>query len=526
MAFEMTQPRDEYWSRAVDFLGETALAFILDLVPGTGPTSNDQLRWDVVEQLGSAPADERFLQPEQKLSLRAHLLTRVSPDSGLTLLEEVRRLISGRTPEQTGDVLVDAFVRLAFNGIAIEHLDGAAQDRFLVSASFQDPALYGPAAEAFLRDPSLNSLFPKQDDEVDSRGQRVAIGLLTWLTADGGTTDLRIAVGSIVAQTLARMRFDKRLDEESLVEYVRQTLDDLRSAAHGRKVTVTILSGLVGVQVDEPVDRGTWGLAPATDLAIETWPGADHRAPKSVFWVKSTQQLIGRLRNDASETEINAAFSKLHELASVHTATLRRDVMRLQFCIAAWAAERDQIVDVTATWHWSLFPMARTPAPFVTTPHAGLPDAQLGKADLDEIAATMDEIGDVTDRLDVALTRIIRASSERRDPADALIDAVVAWENMLGSKTETTFKVCAALAWLLEPDDQMRRVASFGRAKKLYAARSDLVHGSSSSIPDDLHELSREALVMAIRAYRRIHAFPELKDIKASTRSEHLLLQR
>lgn len=95
---------------------------------------------------------------------------------------------------------------------------------------------------------------------------------------------------------------------------------------------------------------------------------------------------------------------------------------------------------------------------------------------------------------------------------------------MLGSRTETTFKVCAGLAWLLEPDDKSRRTAAFGRAKKLYAARSDIVHGTANSIPE-LSELSREALVMAIGAYRRIHAVPELKEIKASTRSEKLLLQ-
>lgn len=526
MTSEVPPPEDERWVRAVDFLGEPALTFMLDLEPGMSPANDDQRRWEVVEQFVRSPVDESSLQPEQRLSLRSRLLTQVLPDSGLTSLEAIRSHIGGRLPTQTDDALVDAFVRLAFNGLAVEHLDGAAQDRFLLSASFQDPALHGPAAEAFLRDPSLNTLFPQQDDEVDSRGQRVAIGMLTWLPADGGTTDLRIVVGVVVAQTLARMRFDGRLDEESLVEYVRQTLDELQRAARGEEVPVIILSGLVGVQVDEAIDRGTWGLAPASGLAIASWPAADHRAPKSVFWVKSTQRLIGRIRNDAPEQEVNAAFEQLQELASAHTAALRRDVMRLQFCIAAWAAERDQAVDVTATWHWSLFPMASAQIPFVATPHGGRPDARLSKADMDEIAATMDEIGDVTDRLDVALTRIVRVSSERRDPADALIDAVVAWENMLGSRTETTFKVCAGIAWLLEPYDQARRVATFGRAKKLYAARSDLVHGAAGSIPGNLSELSREALAMAIGAYRRIHALPELKDIKASTRSERLLLRR
>lgn len=524
MTFEAQGSGDDRWIRAVNFLGEPALAFVLDLEPGARPAGDDVRRWEAVEQFSQILVDESSMQPEQRLSLRSSLLTRIMPDSGLTSVEAIRSHVGGRLPARTDDALVDAFVRLAFNGLAIEHLDGAAQDRFLLSASFQDPALHGPAAEAFLRDPDLTTLFPQQDGEVDAHGQRIALGLLTWLPADGGTTDLRIVVGVVVAQTLARMRFDGRLEEEMLVDYMRQTLDELRRAARGEEVPVIILSGLVGIEVDAPIDRGTWGLMPASGLAIASLPFADHRSPKSVFWIKSTQRLVGRIRNDAPQSEINAAFERLQELASAHTAALRRDVMRLQFCVAAWAAERDKTVDVTATWHWSLFPMIGAQTPFVTTPHGGRPDVQLSDTDLDEIATTMDEIGNVTDRLDVALTRIVRVSSERRDPGDALIDAVVAWENMLGSRTETTFKVCAGLAWLLEPDDKSRRVAAFGRAKKLYAARSDLVHGTASSIPD-LFELSREALVMAIGAYRRIHALPGLKEIKASTRSEQLLLQ-
>ena len=524
MTSEMKTPGDDRWTRAANFLGEPALAFVLGLQPGEKPANDDLRRWEATEQIAQLLVDESSLQPEQRLSLRSALLMQVASETGLTSVEAIRSHVGGRLPARTGDDLVDALVRLAFNGLAIEHLDGAAQDRFLLSASFQDPALHGPAAEAFLRDPDLTTLFPQQDGEVDARGQEVALGLLTWLPADGGTTDLRIVVGVVVAQTLARMRFEGRLEEDVLVEYVRRTLDELKRAARGEAVPVLILSGLVGIEVDAPIDRGDWGLVPASGLAIASWPSAEHRAPKSVLWIKSTQRLVGRIRNDAPSQEIDAAFERLQELASAHTAALRRDVMRLQFCIAAWAAERDQTVDVTATWHWSLFPMIGSQAPYVITQQGGRPDAQLTKSDLDEIASTMDEIGDVTERLDIALTRIVRVCSERRDPGDALIDAVVAWENMLGSRTETTFKVCAGLAWLLEPDDKARRTAIFGRAKKLYAARSDIVHGTAHLIPE-LFELSREALVMAIGAYRRIHAAPELKEIKASTRLEKLVLQ-
>jgi len=515
----------ELWDRAIAFLGETAVAFLLDLEPCTRPSAEDRPRWDAVAQIGPGPVDESCLSAEQKLSFRAHWITRTLPGTEQTTVELFRHHVGGRAPVATGDALVDAFVRLAFNGLACEHLHGMSMDRFAMSASFQDPLLHRPAAEAFLRDPDLTKFFPQQDGDVDARGVPVAFGLLTWLPAGGGTTDIRIVVGTVVEQTLARMRFERALEEDKLVDYVRESLDMLRRSARGQEVPIVVLSGLVGIEVAEAIDCGTWGLTPAVGLAIANGDILEEHAPKSVFWLKTTQKLIGSIRNDAPREEIDAAFAHMGELDRSHSIALRRQIRRLQFCIAAWATARAKTVDVTATLHWSLFPMYSAQTPYVVTTRGGHADVLLTSADLVEIADIMTEVGDVTDRLDIALTRIIRASSERRDPGDMLIDAVVAWENMFGSKTETTFKVCAAIAWLLEPTDQAKRLALFNKAKTIYGARSDVVHGAAFGDPDKQPALAREALDIATRAYRAVHGRADLKDLKPSTRAERLLLQ-
>ena len=72
--------------------------------------------------------------------------------------------------------------------------------------------------------------------------------------------------------------------------------------------------------------------------------------------------------------------------------------------------------------------------------------------------------------VEVAIRRTIRAAIERADPSDALVDAVIAWENIVGSREgEPTLRVSAALAWLLEPNGGKR---GHGRGRSSGSTRS------------------------------------------------------
>ena len=81
-------------------------------------------------------------------------------------------------------------------------------------------------------------------------------------------------------------------------------------------------------------------------------------------------------------------------------------------------------------------------------------------------------------RIDLALARILRAQGERREPSDVLIDSVIAWENLFGTKEgEPTFRVTMCLAALLEAETQAR-IELKRRLGKVYTLRSKVVHGS------------------------------------------------
>lgn len=133
--------------------------------------------------------------------------------------------------------------------------------------------------------------------------------------------------------------------------------------------------------------------------------------------------------------------------------------------------------------------------------------------------------GHPTDKLTLATSRVVRATSERHDPVDVLVDSVIAWESLFGSKEgEPTLRVTASLALLLEGDYNERRKLRTELAK-IYALRSDVVHGTASPVGDDI-ALCHRALDIAIRALRAIlaHRPDLLEEPDSNARSLRLIL--
>jgi hypothetical protein len=132
-----------------------------------------------------------------------------------------------------------------------------------------------------------------------------------------------------------------------------------------------------------------------------------------------------------------------------------------------------------------------------------------------------------TKNINVAIRRTLFAAADRVDPTDALVDAVIAWENLVGSSQgEPTLRIAAALAWLLGKNGRERQEIRRTIAA-LYKIRSDVVHGNRFLNPQEANDKHQEALDIAVRSLRVvIRNRPELlSDCKDSTeRSLRLIL--
>lgn len=105
------------------------------------------------------------------------------------------------------------------------------------------------------------------------------------------------------------------------------------------------------------------------------------------------------------------------------------------------------------------------------------------------------------------------------------MDSVIVWENLFGtSQGESTFRISAALAWLLAPDVESRLELQ-AQLKDIYTVRSRIVHGSKADEASLLENAnnavlySRDALAKLLRDRRDILTLPN-----GSARSQRLIM--
>jgi hypothetical protein len=122
-------------------------------------------------------------------------------------------------------------------------------------------------------------------------------------------------------------------------------------------------------------------------------------------------------------------------------------------------------------------------------------------AGLQEWASLIDKAAHPSIR--VAVRGCLSAAHARADPADRLVDAVIVWENLFGtSEGEPRLRISAAMAWLLGQDGKDRRRLQL-ELKKLYDARSKVVHGGDVS-PEELGTSALSALSYAVQILKSL----------------------
>jgi hypothetical protein len=527
------------WQRAVENFGSRTVAFLLDLDENVMPTLADIGRWDGVRTLASLAASEPTdVAPEVSLSNRVWLLARPG-STGSTLAEEIRVRAGGRVravPDD--DDVLRLIVRVAFTAMAAEFIPGVEHDRFaLTSASSPGPAQMVPLCQAFISDPSLKKFFPAAPAVVTAENCREIIALHWWSLGGAGTTWLIIMLGRIVESTLARMRFERNLNEESLVPYFRDTLRELRLAADGQEISVPVLAGLKGAAPVRDMRTEQGGILPADGLGQQVFPQGQPLQYVAYTYAKTRLMAVF---NNEDYAERKPGPEEARYVAEMQAAfhEVRRNLDLVRFWIVVWAHENGRNgVKPTLTVLWVVSPSSmpspafglgagRVPMQAALNMSDGAADGQsLGDEDIRGIAAVADRLPTAPKNLSLGVSRIVRAAIERDDPMDSFVDAVIAWENLVGAKTETTFRVCAALATILEPTDTEQRRALFKKLKGDYNKRSQLVHGGEEPKPEEMGHLRDRALKIAIQAMCRVLEDDQLRDLKSSQdRSDAVLV--
>jgi hypothetical protein len=122
------------------------------------------------------------------------------------------------------------------------------------------------------------------------------------------------------------------------------------------------------------------------------------------------------------------------------------------------------------------------------------------------------------------LKRLQYAIFERRNPEDAIVDAIIAWEGMFSEKFETTFKVTASMAKFLRSVSEREKL--FVRLKKLYDLRSDLVHGGTNTLlqKENIQDVRAEVINIGLECVMKIINNDRLLSMDSAERMKAILV--
>jgi hypothetical protein len=292
-----------------------------------------------------------------------------------------------------------------------------------------------------------------------------------------------------------------------------RTLETVRTVARGDPTHVRALAAFTGVTADAEITTPWGDLRPLTEAEKRAAPsslsgavtGTDAEGNQTTVSYAGELILETRLRYSVSVQPVSqvdhrswvwpvlpGADDLRHQLEAIQLSTL--------FTVAT---PPGSVVIARPAWSWIADPLThvrRVGGWHVRSGTSFMPYA-LRPTDRDEISQWCERIvAHRTPAIDIAIRRVISVAQARTDPADRLVDSVIAWENLFGTREgEVTLRLTLALAWLLEPESALKRESLQRRLKELYRARSDIVHGN----PFDTRrvaELANEAFSCAVRA--------------------------
>ncbi|MFJ3928054.1 hypothetical protein [Streptomyces sp. NPDC090022] len=460
--------------------------------------------------------------------LRLSHLAMINPDTGKTLLNELRLASGGAEPvlpEPPDDMVLAALHVWAaenFGGLLLGEggfslgWGGQARER-MTRAIAEDPALPFTIESA-----PMDGLF-----HITSAGT-------------GGGLQLAILGPGIVAAAFRHASIRRvgapKLDD--LLDELPAALNAARELYAGKAVHTLALAGLSGVLLPEEKQElsAPWGRVRVTldsdnrhvdslrDLTSMSLPDGSQLVSRGTgdLTVETSVPWVSKFTNPPTEGEFPSGIS------STSCSHLERRVqdVRLAFALAmedphlppllpTWAKVENPIADSTGSTMTEIARLRqRTPT------RLSVEQAE----EWERWIAVLD--GLALENLGHASQRLLRAITERQDPVDALVDAVIVWESIFGTHSEITFRVCASLARLLCQTLEAR-LAFMKQAKGVYTMRSKIVHGASDVRMEKISESRDVAVQVAIAALRTV--LRDRPDLLAFTdsgkRSEHIMLE-
>lgn len=388
-------------------------------------------------------------------------------------------------------------------------LDGAPELHEYFPGAFQSEAMK-EALESLGSDPAMEPLLPKEGRND-----------LFFSSATGGSrVQFETVPYGLVGSALRLMYFrSAEATEGALASLVIENYEELKRALLGEEVRTYEVFGLTGLELPDGLQISTpWGI-------VKSAPETSQAEQVDMALRGNPQTTAVLLRPRLIRFEVTREGSPEANNFDEEFADQRRiyELLPLAFALAT---NNETRCAPRITFRTTLHPF--TPGSgssgFASPSRMHRPAVALGPEQISAVEGWARRLNtEHVDGLQVAAKRIVSAITERYDKADALIDAVTVWETLVGTNSETVFRVTAALAKLLESDPGKRKELRTTLGK-VYNTRSRIVHGDVVD-PASLDKDADVAIDVALSASRAIYdRGGDWLSIKSTERADRLIL--
>jgi hypothetical protein len=382
------------------------------------------------------------------------------------------------------------------------------------------------AARAFVEDPDLLKLFPglpKDASSIDALGH-----MAIWFATAGsnGTKSPMSVLSGLLFDASVRMRFSNSASSfEEYAESLKSCLSDLRLLAQGQTVHVPAIVGFSGIALGDgaklSLTSGTMRSPRPVEKELLLASGTSITA---VFETTFPLRIVCVTQNDPSGLS-GARAEKAYEHVRGAYAEFEGKLNRVRLALLLNSDGKEFLASLEhSRFIFDLTNMGGS----VGTQMVGntLNCRTLANRTIAEVEQMHEVIcSNHSESLNIAMQRVLQAASARGDDSDGLIDALIAWENIFGASTETTFRVTASLAKLIESDGERRREKR-KELTKIYTSRSKIVHGAKEIPSHTVYEQRQEAILVACQALRELYLHrTDLLELKSEERGIWLLLE-
>ena len=330
-------------------------------------------------------------------------------------------------------------------------------------------------------------------------------------TGSGGSIQLGTLASQLIqaGYLLMRLRGERRPD--ALFDALIWIVQTLRTAASGGRVSVPTFVGFDNISLESSLSISTpWGRIREYDTSWQELipPGV---GPATAAEDGTILGFILEMEHpyvisvvDLKSKAPGTPGSPTDKLLGDHSELMRSiEQTSLAFSLAI---DRHPPVATALSWMLIFDPLDFGLVLRWTTYRARAVEAhRVNGEDARSVAEWARILHSVNDsNISIARRRLLSALSDRLDPVDAFIDAVIAWENLFGSGGELGFRISTSMAALLS-SEQSERLDLQTQINKLYGQRSSVVHGGASLTPQLAAERRDDAIGYALKALRRLY---------------------